>query len=186
MLTGGASTRMGRDKALLEVDGRPLALRVASALREAGAARVVCVGGDVTRLTAHGLEVVPDQHPGAGPLGGLLTAFAAARTDVVVVLACDLPGVDEHSVRSVVRALASDPHLAVSWPAGGAPGSHGTEHVLHGAWRVPVARSVLRASFDAGERSVRRAAQGLPRVLVPGIEPATLRDADRPADLPGG
>ncbi len=185
MLTGGASTRMGRDKALLEVDGRPLALTVASTLRAAGAGRVVAVGGDATGISALGIEVVPDGHPGEGPLGGLLKAFAAARTEVVVVLACDLPGIDEHSVRFVVGALLADPHLAAAWPAHEAPGAADLEHVLHGAWRVPLALEVLTAAFDAGERSVRRAAAGLSRRLVRDIEPATLRNANRPEDLIG-
>lgn len=186
MLTGGASTRMGRDKALLRVGGRPLAIRVASALQAAGAARVVAVGGDAAALGALGLEVVPDLHPGAGPLGGLLSALAAARTEVVVVLACDLPGVDEHSVRFVVDALVSDPDLAAAWPVEGGPGAGEIDHVLYGAWRRPVALGVLTAAFDAGERSVRRAVAPLTTGRVRGIEPATLRNANWPEDLPAG
>ena len=186
MLTGGASTRMGRDKALLRVDGRPLALLVASTLRAAGAARVVAVGGDAVALGAHGLEVVPDLHPGAGPLGGLLTALIAARTEVVVVLACDLPGADEHSVRFVVETLVADPVLAVAWPVEEGRGGAEVDHVLHGAWRAPVALGVLAAAFDAGERSVRRAAAALTTLRLRGIEPATLRNANRPEDLGPG
>ena len=37
---------MGRDKAFVEVDGAPMAQRVARAMRGAGALEVVCVGGD--------------------------------------------------------------------------------------------------------------------------------------------
>ena len=186
MLTGGASTRMGRDKALLEVDGRPLARRVACALADAGAVRVVAVGGDAVALEAEGFEVVPDLHPGAGPLGGLLTALLAARTEVVVVLACDLPGVDEHSVRFVVDALVADPDLAAAWPVEDGPGGRHVDHVLHGAWRAPAALGVLTEAFAAGERSVRRAADGLTTRRVRGLEPATLRNANRPEDLPPG
>ena len=102
VLTGGASRRMGTDKALVEVDGRALALRVADALRAAGASRVVAVGGDLERLQALGLEAVPDLHPGEGPLGGILTALAATDQDVVVVLACDLPAADPSAITAVV------------------------------------------------------------------------------------
>ena len=92
VLTGGRSTRMGTDKAFVEVDGRPMAGRVAAALRAAGAAEVLAVGGDLDRLPSLGFDrAVPDRHPGEGPLGGLLTALAAAGHDVVVVLACDVP-----------------------------------------------------------------------------------------------
>jgi len=68
---------MGRDKALLPVGGVPMALRVADALRAAGADEVVAVGGDATALAALGLTVVPDDHPGAGPLAAIVTALAA-------------------------------------------------------------------------------------------------------------
>ena len=85
---------MGTDKALLEVDGRALAVIVADALRTSGADRVVAVGGDLDGLSALGLDAVPDLHAGEGPLGGILTALDATTEDVVVVLACDLPGAD--------------------------------------------------------------------------------------------
>src|SRR6185436_398763 len=91
VLTGGASQRMGTDKALIDVDGRALALSVADALRSAGATRVLAVGGDLVALRGLGLEAIPDQHAGEGPLGGILTALEATDEDVVVVLACDLP-----------------------------------------------------------------------------------------------
>src|SRR6476659_4382687 len=90
ILTGGASRRMGRDKALLPVAGVPMAVRVAYALRAAGADDVACVGGDVERLRAEHLLALPDEWPGEGPVAGLLTGLARARHDVVVVTACDL------------------------------------------------------------------------------------------------
>ena len=55
ILAGGRSSRMGRDKALVEVDGRALALRVADALRRAGADPVAAVGGDLPALARLGL-----------------------------------------------------------------------------------------------------------------------------------
>ncbi|HEU5454982.1 MAG TPA: NTP transferase domain-containing protein, partial [Nocardioides sp.] len=85
---------MGTDKALLEVDGIPLARRVANALRAAGADPVVAVGGDLEALGALGLHAEPDLHPGEGPLGAILTALAATTEAVVVGRACDLPAAD--------------------------------------------------------------------------------------------
>jgi molybdopterin-guanine dinucleotide biosynthesis protein A len=66
---------MGRDKAFVVVDGEPMVVRVARALRGAGADEVVAVGGDEARLSALGLAHLPDDHPGEGPLGGVLTAL---------------------------------------------------------------------------------------------------------------
>ena len=67
--------RMGRDKALLEIEGIPMARRVAEVMRLAGCIPVFAVGP--ARLAA-GLDVVSDDHPGEGPLGGILTALRAA------------------------------------------------------------------------------------------------------------
>ena len=181
VLTGGASSRMGRDKALLEVGGTALARTVAGALTVAGADRVVAVGGDRARLAALGLEVVADLHPGEGPLGGILTALDAADTDVVVVLACDLPGADGPAVAAVVDALVRAPAAAVAWPV-----VAGRHHVLHAAWRAGLAAPVLRAAFAAGERSPRRAADRLARASVTTVAERVVRNANRPGDLDEG
>lgn len=167
---------MGRDKALLAVDGRALALAATSALRAAGAQRVLAVGGDRPALEDLGLEVVPDLHPGEGPLGGILTALAASADEVVVVLACDLPDVSADGVRAVVLALGE---ADVAAPARG-----DRFELLHAAYRRRVAAQ-LGERFDAGERAVHRACAGLDVVGVEGLEDRWLTDVDEPADLAG-
>lgn len=78
VLCGGASRRMGRDKALISLEGRALAVRVAEAVAAAGASGVVAVGGDLDGLRAAGLAAVPDRDgPGAGPLAGIVTALTS-------------------------------------------------------------------------------------------------------------
>src|SRR5204863_2103726 len=90
VLTGGRSERMGRDKALLEIDGVPMARRVTDELERAGAARVRCVGGDAAELIRLGLDAVDDEHPGAGPLAGLLVALRVSSLPITLVAPCDL------------------------------------------------------------------------------------------------
>jgi molybdenum cofactor guanylyltransferase len=69
VLAGGASRRMGRDKALLKLDGVPMIVRMA---RLAGPhVASVTVIGPPKRYASLGLCVVPDRWPGVGPLGGL-------------------------------------------------------------------------------------------------------------------
>ncbi|MGH9084822.1 MAG: NTP transferase domain-containing protein, partial [Acidimicrobiales bacterium] len=53
-MCGGSSTRMGRDKATLEVGGVAMAVRVADALRAAGADEVRAIGGDAAGLARLG------------------------------------------------------------------------------------------------------------------------------------
>jgi molybdopterin-guanine dinucleotide biosynthesis protein A len=89
ILAGGASSRMGADKAALALGGETLVARVSRAL-EVVASRVSVVssreGHDV-----FGLAVVRDVHSGAGALGGLHAALAACRAPWALVVSCDLP-----------------------------------------------------------------------------------------------
>jgi len=177
VLTGGSSTRMGTDKATLEVGGRALAATVARALDEAGASSVLCIGGDLVGLAALGLDARPDEHPGQGPLGGLITALGLATTDLVVVLSCDLPAIDAATVSALVSALVAAPTASVAAPV---VGRH--TQTLTAAYRRS-ARPHLAQAFVAGERSVRRALAGLGLAPVGDLDPTRLVDVDRPADL---
>lgn len=179
VLCGGASRRMGRDKALLPVDGVPLARRVADALVVAGASSVEAVGGDAPALCAAGLAHRPDRWPGEGPLGGVITALgAASRPGVAVVLSCDLVAPAPEAIHLVVRALAtSGADVAV-------PVVEGRHQWLHAAWHRRVG-SIVGDLFAAGERSVAGAVLALRVEEVTGVAPVALADADRPEDLPG-
>ena len=94
VVCGGASRRMGTDKAKLELEGRWLIERPLEAAR-AVAERVLLACGSEPRYVELGLECVLDTFRGedgsAGPLAGLLAGLEAARTPWVVALACDLP-----------------------------------------------------------------------------------------------
>lgn len=169
---------MGTDKALLPVHGQPLAKRTADVLLAAGAAEVRVVGGDADALSALGLEVVADDHPGAGPLGALVTALAAATEEIVMVLACDLVDARPAAIEAVVAALAADARAA--WAA---PVSDGRRQLLHAAYRRSH-RSHWSEAFTRGERSLWRPASLVPGVELSSIDPRWLRDADTPEDLP--
>ncbi|MCB8951149.1 MAG: molybdenum cofactor guanylyltransferase [Ardenticatenales bacterium] len=87
---GGRSSRMGQDKGLVPLAGRPMIEHVL--------ARVAGLGDEILITTNNpagyaylGVRLVSDAAPGAGALPGLHTALTAARGDVVVVLACDMP-----------------------------------------------------------------------------------------------
>jgi molybdopterin-guanine dinucleotide biosynthesis protein A len=97
VLTGGASSRMGKAKGLLEFGGEPLILRIARTI-EPLVSSVTAVGPS-ERYAALGLQVIEDQQfgiagePGKspGPLAGIASALRASRTDWNLILACDLP-----------------------------------------------------------------------------------------------
>lgn len=177
VLTGGASRRMGTDKALLGVDGTPMATRVASALRAAGCNPVVLVGGDHESLSSLGEEFVPDEYPSEGPLGAIVTAlrWAVLRVDLVLVASCDLAYLSGDELVALVERARSDGDLDVV--------AARSDHLepLCAVWRVSALADVERA-FASGERAVHRAMAGL-SVGEVGIDPAALRNINTPADL---
>ena len=89
ILVGGKSRRMGRDKAFLEVAGKPLIERVLEFFR-GSFDRIILVGDREERFAAYGLPVLPDIYPGSS-LGGLYTGLYHAATEYVFVSSCDLP-----------------------------------------------------------------------------------------------
>lgn len=106
VLAGGKSTRMGQDKALLEVDGKPLLVHAVDRMRPH--VRELFVVGD-PRKYGHLLpEVLPDEIPGMGPLGGIVTAMGIARHDRLLVLAVDVPGVNERLLERLTRELPEE------------------------------------------------------------------------------
>lgn len=181
VLCGGASRRMGRDKALIEIDGSPMAARVLHAVRLAGARPpVVALGGDAAALAALGFTVVADAEPGAGPLPAIAGALRTAGQPVVLVVPCDLVAPHPAAMARVVVALQQAPGADVAVPV-----VDGRPQWAHAAWSTGAA-PVLDAALAAGERSIHRAVASLRVVDVAGIDPEALRDADAPDDLPPG
>lgn len=182
VLVGGASRRMGRPKALLNIDGQPLAARVGASIAAAGATRVVAIGGELDWQDSVGLDVVPDRWPGIGPLGGIATALQwAAESDpasLVIVVACDQPNVLPDTIKALATGLTS------ASPEVGAIAlvTHdGYLHPFPSVWRA-TSVSILEDLVAAGER---RAATGF--VAVGGSQitgqAAEVADLDTPADL---
>ena len=172
VLCGGASRRMGRDKATLLINGTAMASRVAAALAAAGCAPVVAIGGDVDGLRAIGIEVQPDRYPGEGPVGGIVTALAWSPAERVVIAACDLPWLTADVVVAVIGAAG--PKVAVAHT--------GERQPLCACWPASALASV-EALYAVGERAVKRVLDGLDVVEVP-VEAAALRNVNSPADLP--
>lgn len=93
VLAGGASRRMGRDKAALSLpDGPTLARRAADRLAAVRPEITEVAVADRGRGLIPGLPSLPDG-PGAGPAAGLLGAARAYPGRPLLALACDLPGV---------------------------------------------------------------------------------------------
>ena len=104
ILAGGKSSRMGRDKAWLEVGGQTLLARQIGVMRELGAAEIFISGRADADYSAFGCRVLPDKLPDAGPLAGIERALDAAQAPLLLVLAVDLPEMSAE----LLRRLAAD------------------------------------------------------------------------------
>ena len=104
VLTGGRSTRMGEDKAAVEIAGRPMSAWVTSALRSSipGADRLIVLGrnplGEIPNL---------QDRPGDGPLSGLaaladLPEDFGPTPDAVLLVAVDHPWVRPTTLRALL------------------------------------------------------------------------------------
>lgn len=141
ILNGGRAIRFGgSDKGALRVGGRTVRARQIEQLT-AVSDDLMLVGG--TRPTVDAREspyrFIADTHPGLGPLAGIEAALAAARHELVIVLACDMPGVTT-SLLIRLLALADEVDIVV-------PRSDRGYHPLCAVYRrstcLPVARQHL-------------------------------------------
>jgi molybdopterin-guanine dinucleotide biosynthesis protein A len=88
VLAGGRSSRMGRDKAFLQLHGRTLLDHALQTARSV--ATNVSVVGQREKFGSYG-EVVQDTFRERGPLGGIHAALRASKTDLNLILAVDTP-----------------------------------------------------------------------------------------------
>src|SRR5215210_2399465 len=89
ILVGGASRRMGQDKAQLRLGPETLLERIVAELSPATFS--VTLVGSPQAYVGHSLPTVPDVYEQWGALGGIHAALSAAKTDWIIVIACDLP-----------------------------------------------------------------------------------------------
>ena len=174
VLTGGRSSRMGCDKALLPFRGGALVESVARAV-ELAAGSAVLVGNP--RLYEHlGYRAIPDLYPGAGPLGGILTALHDTSADWNLVTACDMPGLSAEFLRLLIDAAAGRPADALV-PAG--PSGHPEPlcAVYHRR-----SRQALEGALGRGVRSVRAALEGLRAAVVSVPEVTPFHNVNTPED----
>ncbi len=115
ILAAGMATRLGENKLLIGIGGRPLVARVADAALEAGLAPVVVVTGheaDRVRAALEGRPVVYAHNPdfAAGMAGSLKAGLAVLPADALGTLVClgDMPDVSSAHITRIVAAFPAD------------------------------------------------------------------------------
>jgi len=153
LLAGGKSSRMGRDKALLELDGKTLVQIGLRKLREV--CTEVAIAGGTAELARFG-RVIPDGMAGCGPLGGLVAALEDSSAEWNLFLPVDVPLVPVEALRRLLSA-AGGMNVAVMAEAGG------RVHPLCGVYSRG-ALPALQAALAAGRYRVRAAIEAAGQV----------------------
>lgn len=105
LLCGGESRRMGRDKALLEWDGRPMWLWQLDKLRRLRPEHVYVSARNKPAWLPSDAELVLDAPPALGPLSGLAATLARTTSEHLLALAIDLPRMTTDYLRSLCSQL---------------------------------------------------------------------------------
>ena len=118
VLAGGKSSRMGSDKAFLELDGRTLLAKVLDAVRSV--TPDFHIVGPRAKFELFG-PVVEDVFGDRGPLGGIHAALSSSDKDLNLVLAVDIPQVDVGFLEFLIkrarenRAVVTVPRAGGGW-----------------------------------------------------------------------
>ena len=168
VLAGGKSSRMGSDKALLEIEGQTVIERQCQLLVPFCEQGVLIAGARSSELSNFSWPVVHDSSIDQGPLFGIVSALEHAESGSAVILAVDLLAIGSADISAVLQACSQDVDsdfdvfFAQSRQD---PSVHGAQP-LFAAWRVESSLPVLRQQLEQGQRSVMKAWLALKRQEV--------------------
>lgn len=144
ILTGGSSSRMGSDKALLAFGETIFVRQIAASLSEV-LSSVSIVSDQSDRHTRLGIPVIHDRYQKCGPLGGIHAALDASVTPYAVIVACDTPFLTPRLIRHLLDTAQPETITICNDDTG--------PHPLTGVYPVSVLPA-LRTALDAGVRRV--------------------------------
>ena len=164
VLAGGASSRMGRDKASIVYRDAPQWRAAAECLRAGGADPYWSCTAPQADAWMLGDRAILDVVPGHGPASGLHAAFSRGGTGAWLVIGCDYPGLEAQDVQRLVDARGTDVD-AITYLN---PETHEIEPMI-ALWE-PAAQQRFRQALDRGEYSARRVLRACAlRVIAPRV-----------------
>jgi FdhD protein len=145
ILAGGESRRMGRNKALLDVDGSPIITRIYRMLAHLFH-EVIVVTNTPLDYDFLPCRKVPDLYPGCGSVAGLHSALSHSRTAYSFVTACDMPFLDPTIIRSLCDTRLEGYDAVIPFSAGG-------QEPLHAVY-ASTCTDVFGQAILRGERKI--------------------------------
>ena len=167
---GGRSSRMGLDKGLVLLKGRPMIEHVLAAT--AGLAdELLITTNEPAGYTYLGHPLVGDELPGAGALPGLQTALKAARGDRVAVVACDMPFLNRDLIAYQFELADSADVVVPRWQE--------RLQTMHAVYRREAVLAAVSMALAAGKRRMISFYDDLRVQIVEPEEMARFGDVER-------
>jgi len=164
ILAGGNSTRMGRNKALLDFKGRPLIETVFRTMTELFA-EVVVVTNSPEEYAFLPCPKIADIFVGGGSMAGIHAGLTWSRTPRIFAVACDMPYLDGGVIRGLAGLLGDEPVLV--------PETDGGLEPLH-AFYSKIALPALEEGLAADRKKIIDLLQVMGARVVPVTEVAKL------------
>lgn len=120
VLAGGQSSRMGENKALLELNGQKMIEHVTSKVKNV-AQEVVLITNTPQDYKFLEIPCFPDEIRGVGPLGGIYTALRRCKASHCLIVACDLPFLSEKLLRFLIENAGKSDIFAIDSGNGAEP-----------------------------------------------------------------
>lgn len=177
VLSGGRSRRMGRDKALLERDGATQLQRAVELLGRHVERVFVSVRPDqADDAERRRFDQIVDRYSDIGPAAGILSALEAHPAVCWLVLACDLPNVDDATIAFLLRHRAEQPFTAFR-------SSHDALPEPLCALYRPAARAIVSGFVGGGTVCPRKMLIRSDTELLEPPTPEALDNVNTPDDL---
>jgi len=180
VLAGGRSRRMGSDKALLVQDGETQLSRAVALLAEHVDRVFVSTradqAGDAERRK---FEQIVDRYEDMGPLAGILSAMDSNNEVSWLILACDLPNIDDTTIACLLEQCSAD-HPVTAYKSV----HDDLPEPLCAIYR-PESRAVILSFVEKGIICPRKMLIGADTKLLTQPNPGALHNINSPEDLAG-
>lgn len=180
VLAGGASRRMGSDKASLTRDGETQLERSVKLLRgHVGRVYVSSSAELADDPLRKRFKQIIDRYNDLGPVAGILSAMDAEPGASWLVLACDLPNVDSTTIEYLIENASSE-HPATAYRSV----NDDLPEPLCAIYR-PAFRPIIERFVAAGVKCPRKMLIDSPTYLLEQPSPGALLNVNTPEDLAG-
>ena len=176
VLAGGDSTRMKRDKGLLDLAGEPMVCRVADGVSGVVDEVLIVVGsaeqqGEYTDVLGDRAEALIDVYGDGSPLVGAITGLRRAREEYALITACDMPFVSPDVVRWLFDEAEGHDGATFEWP-------NGWIEPFFSVYRVEPSLRIARDLFEEKNMRLRMILRRLPDVKHIPIDSLRERDPE--------